>query len=355
MPRKKPPAAPRTPLSGESAPDSPQAGQTPPPPNEEDQFAGITQFPTWRTKGLTPLQQRFCQEYLVDLHATNAYLRANPDVQRDTARVEGSFLLTLPDICAEIQRLMNERAVRTGITVDRVLVKLWTLASADHRELVQVHVGCCRFCFGFLNKYQRTRAEFERDTLKHEQDELKREKANPKDFEPRQFDEQGGIGFNGNRKPNPDCPECFGDGEPRGVVADTRDFSEAASALYAGVKMKDGTVTEFKTQDQGAALERIGRHLGMWNEKLQGNASEVNPLMALIQQIAAQGRGATLQVVAQDPEQRTPQSAPGADLPIDVEAKVSTGAASKTKARAPDGSIEAKFKLPPSMLWKKNK
>jgi hypothetical protein len=98
--------------------------------------------------------------------------------------------------------------------------------------------------------------------LKHQQTGLKRETANPKDFAPRQFDEQGGTGFNGNRKPNAGLPRLLRDGERRGVVADTRDFSEAASALYAGVKMKDGAVTEFKTQDEGAALERIGRHLG---------------------------------------------------------------------------------------------
>jgi hypothetical protein len=70
----------------------------------------------------------------------------------------------------------------------------------------------------------------------------------------------------------------------------------------------------------------------MWNEKLQGNADQVNPLVALLQQIAAQGRGASLQVVQQDPE-GVRRSAPGAEHAIDVEAKSSTGAGSKATAK----------------------
>lgn len=78
---------------------------------------------------LTPKQKRFIEEYLIDLNASAAAIRAgyksnNPDV-------DGYKLLVKPSIQAAIQKAMNERAERTGITADKVLSELAHIAFDD--------------------------------------------------------------------------------------------------------------------------------------------------------------------------------------------------------------------------------
>lgn len=68
---------------------------------------------------LTDKQKMFCKEYIVDLNATQAAIRADYSVK--TAQVIGSENLSKPLIQAEIQRLMSERAHRVEITADNVL------------------------------------------------------------------------------------------------------------------------------------------------------------------------------------------------------------------------------------------
>ena len=68
---------------------------------------------------LNPKQTLFCQEYLVDLNATQAAIRAGYSVK--TAKETGYENLTKPHIAAFIQQSMDERAESTGITADYVL------------------------------------------------------------------------------------------------------------------------------------------------------------------------------------------------------------------------------------------
>ena len=79
------------------------------------------------------------------------------------------------------------------------------------------------------------------------------------------FDPQGGIGFDPRRPPIDDCPECFGRGQGRTIVHDTRNLSPAAASLYAGVKQtKDGL--QVLMHDQAAARDRLERHLGVFEK-----------------------------------------------------------------------------------------
>ena len=68
---------------------------------------------------LTPKQARFVEEYLVDLNATQAAIRAGYSEQ--TARVIGHENLTKPDIQKAITERRQEMQQRTAITADRVL------------------------------------------------------------------------------------------------------------------------------------------------------------------------------------------------------------------------------------------
>lgn len=79
--------------------------------------------------GLTPKQQAFCKEYIVDLNAAQAAVRAG--YSPNTANREGSRLLSNVDIQSEVQRLMKERSDRLAITADQVLRELAIISFSD--------------------------------------------------------------------------------------------------------------------------------------------------------------------------------------------------------------------------------
>lgn len=78
---------------------------------------------------LTPKQGRFVQEYLVDLNATAAAIRAG--YKEKTASQIGHNLLQKPAISAAIQEAQADLAKRTEITQEYVLAKLKEIADAD--------------------------------------------------------------------------------------------------------------------------------------------------------------------------------------------------------------------------------
>lgn len=98
---------------------------------------------------LTEKQKRFCEEYLVDLNATQAALRAG--YKGKTVRSTASENLAKPDIQKYLKQLMEERSERTEITADDVLNELKKVAFADTEisgkekikalELIGKHLG----------------------------------------------------------------------------------------------------------------------------------------------------------------------------------------------------------------------
>lgn len=71
---------------------------------------------------MTPKQERFVQEYLVDLNATQAAIRAGYSAK--TANEQGARLLTNVSVRSAIQKAMDARSERTGITADYVLATI---------------------------------------------------------------------------------------------------------------------------------------------------------------------------------------------------------------------------------------
>lgn len=88
----------------------------------------------WETE-LTPKQRAFVREYLIDLNATQAAIRAG--YSEDTARAIGHENLTKPDIAKAIEAAMALRAKRTDITADRVLQELGKIGFSDIRKAVK--------------------------------------------------------------------------------------------------------------------------------------------------------------------------------------------------------------------------
>jgi phage terminase small subunit len=78
---------------------------------------------------LNPKQERFVEEYLKDLNATQAAIRAGYSAK--TAGVQGFDLLKNPKIEAAVATGMAERSMHTKVTAEQVVRELFRLASAD--------------------------------------------------------------------------------------------------------------------------------------------------------------------------------------------------------------------------------
>ena len=86
--------------------------------------------------GLTEKQKRFCDEYLIDLNATQAAIRAG--YSAETAGPIGGENLKKPIIAEYIKKRMGEREKRIEITQDFVLRELANIASANGTDFAQV-------------------------------------------------------------------------------------------------------------------------------------------------------------------------------------------------------------------------
>ena len=109
---------------------------------------------------LNPKQQRFVEEYLIDLNATQAAIRARYSPK--TATAIASENLSKPSISAAIACAMAERSKRTGITQDRILEELAKVAFIKLTDIVddtgKIKAGATdedRACIESI-KYKRT-------------------------------------------------------------------------------------------------------------------------------------------------------------------------------------------------------
>jgi len=153
---------------------------------------------------LTAKQQRFVEEYLIDLNATQAAIRAG--YSEKTAYSIGEENLRKPVIAESIQKAMDRRSIRTEITADMVL-----------REYAKI---------GFSNIT---------DYLKVSNIPVQTE--------------------NGEMHVN------------EVVIYETDRVSESKMAAVAEIKQtKEGIA--LKLHDKKGALDSIARHLGMFNDKL---------------------------------------------------------------------------------------
>lgn len=155
---------------------------------------------------LTPKQKRFVEEYLIDLNATQAAIRAG--YSQKTAKEIGCENLTKPNIEIAIQTALAARSKRTEITAEMVLA-----------ELARV---------GFSN-------------MAH------------------------------YAKWNPD-----------GVtLVDSDNLTDDAARCVAEVSQTvtaEGGTVKFKLHDKVSALEKLGRHLGMFTEKVEVTGKNGGPL-----------------------------------------------------------------------------
>lgn len=83
---------------------------------------------------MTQKQKRFVDEYLIDLNATQAAIRAG--YSTESARSIGSALLKKPEVRARIDKAMAERSKRTGVNQDRIIRELARVAFLNASNVI---------------------------------------------------------------------------------------------------------------------------------------------------------------------------------------------------------------------------
>lgn len=83
---------------------------------------------------MTRKHERFVEEYLIDLNATQAAIRAGYSPR--TAKEQASRLLSNVNISAAIDKAIAERSKRTGINQDRVLLELARIGFAKITDII---------------------------------------------------------------------------------------------------------------------------------------------------------------------------------------------------------------------------
>jgi phage terminase small subunit len=87
-----------------------------------------------RVKKMTNKQKRFCEEYLIDLNATQAAIRAGYSPK--SAHAIATENLQKPAIRARVDAALAEQSKRTGVTADRVVRELARVAFANSQDVI---------------------------------------------------------------------------------------------------------------------------------------------------------------------------------------------------------------------------
>ena len=176
---------------------------------------------------MTNAQKRFCDEYLVDLNATRAYKVAYPNTKKEeTASSNGSRMLRNDKVQKYISEKIKEREKRTEITQDRVINELAKIAFMDIRKLYTE---------------------------------------------------------NGQLKNIADI-----DSNTAGAISSLEILEEYDG--YGDDREKIGDTKKVRLLDKTKALELLGRHLGIFNDKLDINIKEKEEKKNAISDILSQMR-----------------------------------------------------------------
>jgi phage terminase small subunit len=183
-----------------------------------------------------------------------------------SASVTASVLLSDPKIVAAIaerKRKLAEDALGLCDVDAKAVIQEWVrIAFADATRITHVRRLNCRHCYGFNFGYQRTDAEYARDVAEAMDDA----QVAGKDADLSPF--TGGPGFRHTRDPNPDCPECSGEGVEDVYIADMRKLPPELRRLVASVEQtRNGIKVTMRDQDE--ALQRIAQYLGLMVNKTE--------------------------------------------------------------------------------------
>lgn len=216
--------------------------------------------------GLNLKQRAFVREYLVDRNGTQAAIRAG--YSPHTANEQASDLLAKPNIKELVAESERRAAAMAEVDAAMVISELAAVALADSRDLVSLHRGACRWCFGLDGDRMWTQGEYL----------SARYAALAEDPNVAAPPIRGGIGYDFTREPAANCAECRGFGTERVFVKDTRKLSRGAAKLIASIKQsKDGSI-ELKHRDQDGALLALGKVCGVFVDRQEHSGPGGGPI-----------------------------------------------------------------------------
>jgi phage terminase small subunit len=174
---------------------------------------------------LTPKQQLFIKEYLVDLNATQAAIRAG--YSEKTAKSIGQENLTKPDIQRAIQSQMNTRAEKVEISAERVLQELGAIAFHDVNDVVYVDTR------DYISGWKEVKPEKEGEPM--------------------------------IKEPIMDTAQMV-------IVKDLSELTPLQRKSIAAIKQgKEGI--EIKFHDKIKAIELLGKHMKLFSDQLEHSGS----------------------------------------------------------------------------------
>lgn len=206
--------------------------------------------------GLSPKMAKFVDLYLVTYNQVQSYRDAGYAAKNDNvAAVSACKLLKKVKSHPYYAARQAEIFKRTADVQNQTIGIVHAAAFADPREISELRRACCRYCYGLGHRYQHTPREM-LDRLADYEAALAEAKTEGKTLP--EFDELGGMGYDKRLQPHPECPECSGEGFEYTYFHDSRGYSPAAIALYAGVEeTKDGL--KVRTGCQKAYRELVAK------------------------------------------------------------------------------------------------
>lgn len=210
---------------------------------------------------LTPQQEKFAQAVVRLTNQSAAYRFAynvGGDTKFTTISENASRLCADPEVGARIQELRDLAAAAVTLpTAAQRIAEMREIEQADPNEIIGIRWVNCRHCRGEGHKYQ-WRDDMEYATACDAGMGAMRTGKLPS--------MAGGFGYNGTLEPVSDCPVCWGVGEQRPFVADTRNLSPGAKRLYRGAKIKaDGSV-EILLADKTKYTDMLNRIQGIYKD-----------------------------------------------------------------------------------------
>lgn len=233
-----------------------------------------------RINGLTPLQTKFVAEFLADedMRVSVAYQRAARCSAR-VAQVNGARMLRSARVKEAIATGIADRQKRINIAHDDIVRRLWAMVTADTNDIMEHRRDCCRHCYGKKFEFQWKDQEEWETACAAEVAQAEIDKRPPDTP-----DNAGGYGFDSSKLPHEACPRCNGEGRPHVHIHDTRLLKGGARLLYEGIETTQHGI-KVKTADKSAILDKLMRHLGMFNDKLTLKGDAENPLKLLLEQL----------------------------------------------------------------------
>lgn len=166
---------------------------------------------------LTEKQQRFVDEYLIDLNATQAAIRAGYSVK--TANEQGAQNLVKLSIQQKISERMAERSRRVGINQDRIVMELAKIAFVNIADVIDP----------------------ENVTIK------------------------------------------------KGATTDDTAAIQSVKVKVIPTKDGEGVEREIKMADKIRALELLGKHIGMFKDKVDVSIEKSEKLDDILSQLGGEG------------------------------------------------------------------